>query len=350
MINLATLTYRQKGAWIETIYLLILCVLVPLAMGIQIFTQFSHTLSYVLLNIMLIPVIMLFYKYYLERILFREKWILSVLLLPVYLFVFDVWVRITYFIMIWLPFVPQSYKVKLMMGHPDDFGSSIQNFVYTLIILLSTLVLGAVKKLIQKHDEVRELHFEQLRLQLENLRAQVQPHFFFNTLNNLYNLSLKNSPLAPVLISRLSAIMRYVIYEQQEKVPLTKEIEFMENYFELERIRHTGQNLIDFSIQGDPSSVEIEPLLFLPIIENCFKHALQEDLLEHPVKIVLVVDDDELTFQTSNRLFEKSEKISQGGIGLNNVKRRLELLYGAKQQFEISTEADQYIATINIQR
>ncbi|RZM24787.1 MAG: hypothetical protein EOO88_21630 [Pedobacter sp.] len=303
-----------------------------------------------LLNVMLIPAILVFYSVYLEKILFKERWVWAALLLPVYVLLFDIWVRVTYFIMIWLPFIPHSYKEKLMMGDPSNFSSSIQNFVYTFIILISTFALAAIKKLLEKQDQVKELHFSQLKLQLENLRAQVQPHFFFNTLNNLYNLSLKGSPLAPELISRLSAIMRYVIYQPQEKVSLAKEIEFMENYFELERIRHTGQGVINFVVQGDPATVMIEPLLLLPIIENCFKHGLQEDILENPVDIIVTVDDEELTFQASNGIVSGAVPSSGGGIGLANVKRRLELLYGDKQHLEIITDNDQFMVTINIKR
>jgi len=123
----------------------------------------------------------------------------------------------------------------------------------------------------------------------------------------------------------------------------------MQNYFELERIRHTHTNVIDFRVQGDPSMTEIEPLLFLPLIENCFKHALQKDAEENPVKIILVIDADELVFQTSNKLLKKEKNENYSGIGLTNVRKRLELLYGEKQEMIITQESGDYIATISIQ-
>jgi LytS/YehU family sensor histidine kinase len=204
------------------------------------------------------------------------------------------------------------------------------------------------KKVIKKEGKMQELRYSNIKLELENLRAQIQPHFFFNTLNNLYNLSLKKSTKAPEIISSLKNIMHYVLYESRQKVPLIKEIRFMNDYFDLERIRHTNPDLIDFKVQGNPKGIEIEALLFLPLIENCFKHALQKDMLENPITISLLIDNNKIVFQTINTLIEdKTDKI--GGIGLANVKKRLKLLYGDKQQFDIVKSKDRFIATIIIQ-
>jgi LytS/YehU family sensor histidine kinase len=158
------------------------------------------------------------------------------------------------------------------------------------------------------------------------------------------------------MIADLSAIMRYVLYEtEHEKVPLEKEINFIESYVQLERIRHDEPGLIDFAVQGNPALIEIEPLLFLPLIENTFKHALQKDMPGKYVKIALVVDDDELVFQTSNPK-QKTEihqpEINGGGIGLKNVKKRLDLLYPGRHLLEIDAEGETFnvILTINFKQ
>lgn len=374
--NFLALSYKQKLWWSEFIYLFILTVIVPFCFGLQIFDQYSHTLSYVFINMGSIPVFILFYRGYLEKILFKGKWLYSILLFPFYLLVYELYSRLfSYLTIHYFTFIPQSYRYNLDKGHPEKFDHIHQAFGYTLLILLTISALSVIRVFFEKENELHTLRYAQIQLELENLRSQVQPHFFFNTLNNLYNLSIQGSEKAPQMIASLSAIMRYVIYQNQEKVPLSKEIDFMQNYFELERIRHTDANLIDFNIQGDPEGIYIAPLLFLPLIENCFKHALQRDFLENPVKIVLMIDKDELVFQTSNKIIEggsaaatttivtgmgisvtknddnieRTAKKEQGGIGLSNVRKRLELLYGNRHQFDITRETDNYIVTISIQ-
>jgi len=349
-INLSALSYQQKVRWTEFIYFFILTVAYPFIMGIQMFDQISHTFSYIFINLINIPIILFFSRSYLQKILLEGKWILSIILLPVWVLAYELYSRICYILIIhYAVFIPQSYRDKLKLGRPEVFDHWLQTLWYTFWIFVSAIAFSGIVKLFKKESELMELRYDKVKLELENLRAQVQPHFFFNTLNNLYNLSIQGSPKAPEMIASLSNIMRYVIYEGQERVTLTKEIEFMENYFELERIRHTAPNLIDFQIQGDPEGITIEPLLFLPLIENCFKHALQQDILEHPVKIVFVIDAEELIFQTSNKIIKKTIAEHHSGIGLMNVKKRLHLLYGDRQQLNIIQEDDNYVVTVSIQ-
>lgn len=349
-INFSALSYQQKVRWTEFIYLFLLTVVYPLVIGNQIFDHFSHTLSLIFMNIANVPLILLFYRSYMEKILLEAKWGLAILLLPVWLLIYEAYGRLVYILVIhYAFFIPQSYRDQLKLGHPEAFDHWLQTLVYTFWIFISILAFSVIVRLFKKQGELLELQYVKIELELENLRAQVHPHFFFNTLNNLYSLSIQGSPKAPEMIASLSTIMRYVIYEGQEKVALTKEIEFMENYFELERIRHTVPGLIDFRVQGSPDGVAIEPLLFLPLIENCFKHSIQQDILENPVKIVLVIDADELIFQTSNKIIAKETDKNYSGIGLMNVKKRLNLLYGDRQSLSIEQESGDFIVTVSIQ-
>lgn len=348
--DIYALSYKQKLRWSEVIYMFILTVLVPYCFGLQQFDKQSHALSYVFVNMTSIPVIILFYRGYLEMIVFKKKWILSAVLFPVYLVIYELYIRLFGYITIhYFLFIPKSYRDNYDQGHPERFDHIHQFVGYTLLILVTASAMSVVRLFFEKQNELHAMQYAQVQLELENLRSQVQPHFFFNTLNNLYNLSIQGSPKAPEMIASLSAIMRYVIYQTQEKVLLTKEIDFMRNYFELERIRHTDPDLIDFQVQGDPEGIEIAPLLFLPLIENCFKHALQQDILENQVKIILLIDNDELVFQTSNKIIHKPADTNNGGIGLSNVRKRLELLYGSRQQVDITKESDNYMVTISIQ-
>lgn len=349
-LSFSSLNPKQQLRYVELIYLFILAVLIPFCIGLQIFDKFSHTLSLILLNITQLPSIVFFYRVYLEKMVLKGKTLLSFVVFPVFFLMYELNCRISALLMIRLPFIPQDYRNKLISGHPEDFSQLNQSIGYTCLILLTAFALTMTRRLLKKQAELHDLQFDKVKLELEHLKSQLQPHFFFNTLNNLYTLSLQQSEKAPKIIASLSSIMRYVLYEsKEEKVALSREIRFMENYFELERIRHTDPNQIEFVVQGNPDGIEIEPLLFLPLIENCFKHALQQDVLENPVKIVLVIDSDELVFQTSNKLIDKVKTADFGGIGLSNVKKRLQLLYGNRQQLNLETESDHFIATISLQ-
>ena len=349
-LSLERLDYKQKIRFLEVAYLFVIAVVVPLCMGPQIFDKFSHSISYIVLNISQLPAIIFFYRVYLEKILFKRKPVISILTFSLFILAYEINCRLSYFFFINVPLMPQTYIDKLKLGNPGSLTELTQNVGYTCLVFLTGFALVMTKRLLAKQEEVHELQYDKLKLELDHLKSQLQPHFFFNTLNNLYTLSIQQSDKAPKMIASLSAIMRYVLYEsKEEKVSLNREIQFMHNYFELERIRHTDPGQIEFIVQGNPDGKEIEPLLFLPLIENCFKHALQRDVSENPVKMVLAIDDHELVFQTSNKILEKEKPSVYGGIGLNNIKKRLQLLYGERQQLDLEVESGHFIATISLQ-
>jgi sensor histidine kinase YesM len=251
-----------------------------------------------------------------------------------------------------LPFIAQSYRDNLASAHPGDFSTNIvnQNIGYTILVLLTTFAFALFKQLYNQQHEVYELQAEKLRLELGQLKSQVQPHFFFNTLNNLYSLSLQGSPKTSVTIANLSGIMRYVLYESMaEKVLLSKEIAFMHSYIDLERLRHNQPDSIDFVVQGSPDSLLIEPLLFLPLIENCFKHALQQSVHASPISISILIDEQEITFETRNKKATLLRPSTPGGIGLKNVQKRLSLLYPNRHQLLIDEDAENFTVTLSIE-
>ncbi len=171
------------------------------------------------------------------------------------------------------------------------------------MVLLSVTSLYVLKLLFKNRHNLFVLENQKLKMELNHLKAQVQPHFFFNTLNNMYALSVAGSPKTPAMIADLSGIMRYVLYNaEQDKVPLQQEVDFIKSYIELENVRHNSKESIEFSVQGDISNVVIEPLIFLPLIEEetPLNIRCKKILPDKWVKLVLTVDDDELIFQTSN--------------------------------------------------
>ena len=186
----------------------------------------------------------------------------------------------------------------------------------------------------------------QLETELNFLKSQIQPHFFFNTLNNLYALVIKKSPNAPNVVMKLSGIMQYVLYEvKEEKISLMKSINYLYSYLELEKLRYGERVKSEISIDGNIDDVEIPPLLFLPFLENCFKHGTQhhEDI---KVLIDFVVKDNFLYFTVTNNFVKSDGKTPKHGIGIENVKRRLQLLYGSAYRLKTTAKGNEY--TVNL--
>lgn len=345
-------SYRSKARLAEVLYLFILSVIVPLSIGIQIFDKVSFTLSLVLLSILEIPAIMFFYRWLLPRTLFNNRIGWFLISLPFYILIYELNIRAAYIAEINLPIIPVQYQQNLASANPWGWnGRLIQNMGYTVLIMLTAVGVVFFRELFKRQHMVDQLQNDKLRLELDQLKSQIQPHFFFNTLNNLYALSLQGSPKTSVSIANLSGIMRYVLYEaREEKVLLAKEIAFIHSYLELERIRHNDEHLIQFGVQGNPNGVLIEPLLFLPLIENCFKHSLQYKIPDNQVQVFMTIDEEEITFQTSNLIAARSETpVKEGGIGLLNVRKRLELLYPNRHQLLVAGEDSRFIVTLSIQ-
>jgi hypothetical protein len=345
-------SYYKKVKVVELLYFFILFVVVPLSMGVQIFDRFSFTLSLILLEILQAPSILFFYRWLLPRTLFNNRpwWFLGSL--PFYVLLYELNIRLSYLLLINLHFIPAKYRSNLASVEPWHWnGRLVQNMGYTVLILLTSIGFLFIRELFKRQHMVDQLQSDKLRLELDQLKSQIQPHFFFNTLNNLYALSLQGSPKTSVSIANLSGIMRYVLYEaREEKVLLAKEIAFMHSYLELERIRHNDDTILQFGVQGNPNGIMVEPLLFLPLIENCFKHSLHYKIPGNQVQVFMTIDEEEITFQTSNLIAPKMEAPpKEGGIGLYNVRKRLELLYPGRHQLLAAAEDPLFIVTLSIQ-
>ena len=185
-------------------------------------------------------------------------------------------------------------------------------------------------------EEQAELRADRVETELHMLKQQVQPHFLFNTLNNIYSVARKGSPEAAVLIERLASIMRYFLDEgQHDQVQLADEVRFLKSYMELEAIRLRYELPIDFTTTGDMEPVMIPPLLLLPMAENIFKHGVDKRSNENFARLNLVVEEDRVFFETINRHMPDEYPSGRVGTGLNNLRKRLHLYYG--EQFELNT-------------
>ena len=199
----------------------------------------------------------------------------------------------------------------------------------------------------------KDLESKTLQSELNFLRSQINPHFLFNTLNSLYALTLKKSDFAPEIVLKLSEMMRYMLYECNEKtVSLLNEINYIRNYLELEKLRHGNKMDIKFDIEGDFEAQRIAPLMLMPFIENSFKHGINNQISRGFVYLHIKIENSHLTMTLDNSktpFMPKIDTKKSGGIGLINVKRRLDILYPNHYTLDIEENPDTYRVNINIQ-
>ncbi|MDG2194822.1 MAG: histidine kinase [Polaribacter sp.] len=189
----------------------------------------------------------------------------------------------------------------------------------------------------------------QLETELKFLKTQIQPHFFFNTLNNLYALTIEKSDKAPEVVLKLSEIMEYILYEAKgKKISLYNEIKYVQNYIDLEKLRYGDRVKVDLSIQGNVENVQVPPLLFLPFIENCFKHGTKDNNYLNVFIYFEKTTDKLLTFSVVNNYNQFTNKVKNHGIGNKNIKRRLELLFKDKFTLEIKGGKQNYSVNLMI--
>jgi sensor histidine kinase YesM len=193
----------------------------------------------------------------------------------------------------------------------------------------------------------QEIENDKLATELRFLKEQINPHFLFNTLNNLYYLAHSQSPKTPNIIAKLSQIMRYMIYESnQEKVPVEKEIEYIENYIELEKMRLEDDFVINFDIRGDFQHLRIAPFIFITFLENAFKHGVTSG---ESGKIILNLrfEGNDCFYEVTNTIATSNDNTQQG-IGLHNVQRRLNLIYPDKHVLSVEEKGNIFRAKLSL--
>jgi len=228
---------------------------------------------------------------------------------------------------------------------------------HTIFLLLFTIAGGStVIKIIsdwQRHQRDRkDLETQRMQSEIKFLKSQINPHFLFNTLNSLYALTLKKSDKAPEIVIKLSEMMRYMLYESNERrVPLQKEVNYIQNYLALEALRQSGHADIRFNVEGQITDQTIAPLIFIPFLENSFKHGLNHQISDGYVHVTMKVLDNKLLLRILNskpaQLPVPSEKTS-GGIGLANVQRRLNLLYPNQYKLDIEDSDKEHIVELSL--
>lgn len=234
------------------------------------------------------------------------------------------------------------------------FYSTFYIVEISIITLFITIFIGMVRFAVDWFElsaRQKETENEKLTAELNFLKAQINPHFLFNTLNNLYYLAYTQSPNTTEVIEKLSQMMRYMIYDSNyAQVPMSKEIEYMRNYISLEKLRLNNQIPIEFEVQGNPQEVLIAPLIFITFLENAFKHGVSNNYPGAWVNILVKVDGKECTYQVENSKIpsSKPEAEEKSGIGLQNVKRRLELSYPENYKLDIEDKSDRYCVNLKL--
>jgi len=206
-----------------------------------------------------------------------------------------------------------------------------------------------LKDSIVNRQWMEEKEKQYLQTELNFLKSQIQPHFFFNTLNNLYSLTLKKSDLAPEVVLKLSALMSYMLYESNSAlVPLDKEISYLRNYLDVEQLRFGQRLSVSFTLQGKTEEMNIPPMILILFIENSFKHGVKNNINKINIDISLRVENGFLRFRVENPAPEEEVSTENAGIGLKNGRRRLDLLYGDGYSLDTSTANGIYIAELKI--
>jgi len=206
-------------------------------------------------------------------------------------------------------------------------------------------------KLSEANHQLSQLQKEKIETELKALKGQINPHFLFNSMNSIYSLALNRSEKTPEIILKLSDIMRYIIYEANtDFVDLSKEINYLKDYIDLQKLRTDNRASIQFEINGALDNIRVAPLLFFPLVENSFKHGIKGATGKSFVTINLQISDNLVKFIIENNkgITDNVEKKEYKGIGLDNVKKRLEMTYPDKHELSITNTDDIFKVELTI--
>lgn len=227
----------------------------------------------------------------------------------------------------------------------------LSSLIPHIIVIFLAVVFRRFSDSIRLEKEKQDLLLQNTQSELALLKMQVSPHFLFNTLNNIDYLITSDVKKASDSIAKLGDMLRYMIYDAKaEKIPLSRELRNIEDYIELIRLRTSGANYLNYSLTGHPGNLQIAPMLFVPLVENAYKHSSKKEG-ENIISIRISLEDNIVTFLVTNEYdnyLNRDEK-SGKGIGINLVSRRLALIYPGRNSFKISQDSNQFNVELKIQ-
>lgn len=242
----------------------------------------------------------------------------------------------------------RQYILTNREGHTIGFASYFLSTAFSslLFVLLSIILKFSIDWFLNERIQ-RDLENQRLSAELAFLKSQINPHFLFNSLNSIYSLAYQRSETAPEAILKLSEIMRYMLYESNDnKVDLAKELQYLQNYIDLQKIRFGNKAFVDYQVNGTVGNQRIVPLLLISFIENAFKHGVANDP-NFPIMLTININSGRLDFYLQNKKHTHNRD-AVGGIGLQNVRRRLDLLYDGKHKLVINNEIDTYSCELSL--
>ena len=268
------------------------------------------------------------------KFLFKRNYLVYLLLL---VFTIGLGAFILWFI---IPSANANFKLPLF-----------QHFINIFFIVVITSSFKFFREYSRKQELLIKAENEQLKTELALLKSQVNPHFLFNTLNNLYGLITQNqNQQASDVTLKLADLMRYLLESSKtDLVNLNKEIQFIDDYLSLEKIRLSQKTDIKFMVSGLNKELFVAPLLFIPLVENAFKHGLNTIFTDSFAHFSLSVQGNELFFEAINSVEKSTENSEKSGTGLENLKKRLQLIYPQKHQLDIEQTANQFKVILHIQ-
>jgi sensor histidine kinase YesM len=220
--------------------------------------------------------------------------------------------------------------------------------IFFMVFTVGTCV-AVIQRWLKTEEHRKETESEKLNTELSFLKSQINPHFFFNTLNNIYSLAIVKSEKTAPAVMKLSSIMRYILTETNNNlVPLQNEVDFTKNYIELQQVRLTEKTTINFNVVGEVDNKNIAPLLFIAFVENAFKYGVSTKS-NSEINILIESQNDKIIFTASNYIVQSENNMTENtGIGINNVKRRLELMYPNKHQLSNTIKDNNYLVHLEI--
>jgi len=243
-----------------------------------------------------------------------------------------------------------SYYLHGVTGEREILFFYLSSMGHNLLYAFYGLLFRIGIDWFERRDRQKELEKQQVKTELALLQSQINPHFLFNVLNNIHSFALRDPEKSSFAIIRLSEIMRYMLYEAgAERVPAGKEIQYITGYLDLQKLRYRDSGFVTFDLQGTPEGIMIPPLLFIPFIENAFKHGRKS--VDDPIRISMAFEPGRIRFYCRNakRKLSEQELSQKKGIGLTNIRRRLALLFPGRHTLHIADRDEEYIVELTIQ-
>ena len=284
------------------------------------------------------------------KFLFREKYLEFILYLIVLILIFSALIWANY---VWVQ-DPIFWPGNDYEPHFLNYGKILKNTTKIYPVLVLAIIIKWFKYWYVEQKSNRLLVEEKLKAELNFLKAQVHPHFLFNTLNNLYALTLKKSKDAPEVVLKLSDLLNYMLYEcAADEVLIEKEVKLVRDYIDLERIRYGNRLDVAFNVRGSAAGKRMAPLMILPFVENSFKHGVSDEINDSWVNIDLELKEETLTLKVENSKSKEEQKEDhfnyKEGIGLKNVRRRLELIYPEQHHLEMHDAEEAFLVILTLE-